>query len=165
MPWSRWCARRLPPGPAGPVVVAAEDQKYDSFAAADVALAASGTVALELAMAGTPTIVTYRVSGLTAWLVRRMMRVRYANLVNILLDREVVPGTAPGSLRSGNSRSGRSRTAGQRRGGAPTNQGSGRGLGSPGAPGGAAEQTSRPCDTGRDRNIGGKDAGRRFHAW
>ena len=77
--------------PCRPVVVAGEDQKYDAFAAANAALAASGTVAVELAMAETPAIVTYRVSGLTAWLVRRMVRVRYVNLVNILLDREVVP--------------------------------------------------------------------------
>ena len=74
-----------------PVLAVGADEKYDAFAAGDVALAASGTVVLELAMAGVPTVMTYRVSALSAWVVRRMVRVRYASLVNLVLDREVVP--------------------------------------------------------------------------
>ncbi|MBF0093001.1 MAG: lipid-A-disaccharide synthase [Alphaproteobacteria bacterium] len=72
-------------------VVRGQEDKYDAFAAADVALAASGTVALELAMAGTPAVVTYRLSALTVWMFRRMTRIRYVNLVNHMLDRLVVP--------------------------------------------------------------------------
>ena len=52
---------------------------------------ASGTVALELALAATPAVIAYRVSPLTAWIGRRLIRVPFANLVNIVLDREVVP--------------------------------------------------------------------------
>ena len=77
--------------PGRPVVVLDESGRYAAFAAADVALAASGTVALELALARTPTVIAYRVHPLTAWLVRRLIKVRYANLINILLQREVVP--------------------------------------------------------------------------
>ncbi|MGH6660875.1 MAG: lipid-A-disaccharide synthase, partial [Rhodospirillales bacterium] len=66
-------------------------EKYDAFAAADVALAASGTVALELAMARTPAVITYRINPITAWIVRRLIKVRFVHLVNIVLDREVVP--------------------------------------------------------------------------
>lgn len=62
-----------------------------AFAAADVALAASGTVALETAMAGLPTVVGYRANPLTVAIVRRLVTVRYVNLVNILLDRPVIP--------------------------------------------------------------------------
>jgi lipid-A-disaccharide synthase len=72
-------------------VVEGADEKYDAFAAADAALAASGTVALELAAAGLPMAVTYRVNRLTAWLVRRVVKVKYVNLVNLLLDRPLVP--------------------------------------------------------------------------
>lgn len=72
-------------------VIAGEADRFDAFAAADAALAASGTVALELAMAGTPTVIAYRVNPLTMWLARRMVRVRYVNLVNLILDREAVP--------------------------------------------------------------------------
>ena len=67
------------------------DEKYDAIAAADVALAASGTIALELAIAGTPMVITYKANPLTAWLARRMIRVDYVCLVNLILDRPAVP--------------------------------------------------------------------------
>lgn len=73
------------------LVLEGDAEKYDAFAAADVALAASGTVALELAMAGTPSIIGYRVNALTAWLVRRLIKTPYVNLVNVVLKREAVP--------------------------------------------------------------------------
>jgi len=72
-------------------VVEGTAEKFDAFAAADAALAASGTVALELAAAGLPMAVAYRVNRLTAWLVRRAVKVKYVNLVNLLLDRPLVP--------------------------------------------------------------------------
>ena len=72
-------------------VVKGEAEKYSAFAASTVALAASGTVALELAVAGLPMVVAYKVTPLSAWVARRMMRVRYATFVNLILDREVVP--------------------------------------------------------------------------
>ncbi|HEC14851.1 MAG TPA: lipid-A-disaccharide synthase, partial [Rhodospirillales bacterium] len=77
--------------PGSVLVVQGEEEKYDAFAAADVALAASGTVTLELAMAETPTVVAYRLNPLTAWLAKRLVRVRFVRLVNIVLDRGVVP--------------------------------------------------------------------------
>ena len=73
------------------IVVRGSREKFDAFAAADVALAASGTVALELAMAATPAVIAYRMNPLSAALARRLIRVRYANLVNIILNREAVP--------------------------------------------------------------------------
>ncbi len=66
-------------------------EKFDAFAASDAALAVSGTVALELALSAVPSVITYRVGPLTAVLARRLLRVRYASLVNIILDRPVVP--------------------------------------------------------------------------
>jgi lipid-A-disaccharide synthase len=74
-----------------PTVVVEADEKYDAFAASDVALAASGTVVLELAVADVPTVMTYRVAPLSAWVARRMVRVRFASLVNLVLDREAIP--------------------------------------------------------------------------
>ena len=50
-------------------------EKYDAMAASQAALAASGTVALELALADVPAVVAYRVHPLTAFLVRRLVRV------------------------------------------------------------------------------------------
>ncbi|HKW53278.1 MAG TPA: lipid-A-disaccharide synthase [Stellaceae bacterium] len=77
--------------PAPTIVVRGEGEKYDAFAASNAALAASGTVALELAMARLPAVVAYRVSPLTAWLVQRMVKVKYMHLLNLILDHGVVP--------------------------------------------------------------------------
>jgi len=73
------------------VVVRGQAEKYNAFAAADVALAASGTVAVELALAGVPAVITYRVAPLTAAIARRLIKIRYVSLVNIVLDRPAVP--------------------------------------------------------------------------
>lgn len=74
-----------------PIVIDTEGEKYGAFAASNVALAASGTVALELAMAHVPSVIAYRINALTHAVVRRMVKVKYANLVNLLLDRAAVP--------------------------------------------------------------------------
>lgn len=66
-------------------------QKKDAYAAADVAVAASGTIALELAAAGVPMVITYKVSALSAWLVKRLVSTRYFCMINILLRRNIVP--------------------------------------------------------------------------
>jgi len=80
-------------------VVTGEAEKFDAFAAADAALAASGTVALELAMAKTPAVIAYRMHPLTGWLARRLVRVRYVSLVNLVLDRPVMPELLLGDCR------------------------------------------------------------------
>jgi lipid-A-disaccharide synthase len=73
------------------IVVEAESEKYPAFEAADAALAASGTVALELALAGTPMVIAYKVDWGTAFYVRRAIQVKYANLINLIADRPIVP--------------------------------------------------------------------------
>lgn len=65
--------------------------KRDAFAAATAALAASGTVGLELAAEGTPMVVGYQVSPLTGWLMKRLLRVPFVSIVNILAQRPLVP--------------------------------------------------------------------------
>lgn len=77
--------------PGHVITVRGERARYDAFAAGDVALAASGTVSLELAMAGLPHLVAYRVAATTAWLFRRLASLRYANLINYTLDRFAIP--------------------------------------------------------------------------
>ena len=66
-------------------------EKFDAFAASDAALAASGTVSLELAMAKTSAVIAYKVNPLTAWIAKKLVKLDYVSLVNILLKREVVP--------------------------------------------------------------------------
>ena len=68
-----------------------EDDKFAAFAAADAALAASGTVTTELALARTPLVVGYKLGWLTFKLARPFIHAPFATLVNILLRREAVP--------------------------------------------------------------------------
>jgi lipid-A-disaccharide synthase len=76
--------------PGRPVVLRGSAAKYDAFAASRAALAASGTVALELALARLPMVVAYRLNRLTqAWLAH-VVRVRHVNLINLILDRPLV---------------------------------------------------------------------------
>ncbi len=77
--------------PGRPVILRGPGEKYDAFAASRVALAASGTVALELALAGLPMVVAYRLSPMTEMLLDHIVKVRQVNLVNLLLGRVLVP--------------------------------------------------------------------------
>jgi lipid-A-disaccharide synthase len=76
-----------------PALVVRGPEKYDAFAACDAALAASGTVALELAMAGLPAVITYKVSPVSAFVATRFLglSLKFVTLVNILVDEAVMP--------------------------------------------------------------------------
>jgi lipid-A-disaccharide synthase len=66
--------------------------RADAFAAADLALACSGTVTVELAKAGVPTIAAYRL-GWMAYLAARLflMKAKYISLANIAADEALIP--------------------------------------------------------------------------
>jgi lipid-A-disaccharide synthase len=72
-------------------VVTGEEAKYAAFRRARAALAASGTVTLELALAQVPMIAAYRVAGWEAAIARRLVRVPSVILPNIILDAKPVP--------------------------------------------------------------------------
>jgi lipid-A-disaccharide synthase len=74
-----------------PILVSATDDKHDAFAAAAVALVKSGTSTLELALAGVPMVVGYRVNPITAMIARWLIKVKYVGLVNLLAGREAAP--------------------------------------------------------------------------
>lgn len=72
-------------------VVEGETERHLAFQDADVAIAASGTVALELAIVNVPHIIAYKVPKLTEWVARRFLHIQFVNLSNILLGREIIP--------------------------------------------------------------------------
>lgn len=74
-----------------PIIITEQDDKLDAFAASRAAIAASGTVTLELALTDTPHIIAYKLSPLSAWVARKLIRTPYVNLVNILLKKQAVP--------------------------------------------------------------------------
>ncbi|RBM05320.1 lipid-A-disaccharide synthase [Novacetimonas cocois] len=77
--------------PIQPVIVTDLQEKHDAFAAAGAALTKSGTSTLELALAGVPMAVTYRVNTVTAAIARRLIRVPYVAMVNLLAGHRLVP--------------------------------------------------------------------------
>lgn len=83
--------RAVPAWPLPVSVMTGEDQKHQAFAAADVALAASGTVAVELAVAGLPAVIAYRLNPLTGFLAARLLSVDFVSLPNLVLNRQVMP--------------------------------------------------------------------------
>lgn len=74
-----------------PIPVTEYERKPDVFAASSAALVKSGTAALELAIAGVPMVVAHRVSPVSAFILRRMIKVDYVNIVNLLEKREIIP--------------------------------------------------------------------------
>lgn len=73
-----------------PHIIDGEDDKFRAFKLARAALAASGTVTLELAMAGTPMVVGYKVDALARPL-RFLVKVPSIVLANLVLDENVFP--------------------------------------------------------------------------
>jgi lipid-A-disaccharide synthase len=74
-----------------PILIEDTGDKYDAFAAASAALTKSGTSTLELAQARVPMVVTYRANPVTVWMLRRMALVKYASILNLLSDRQIIP--------------------------------------------------------------------------
>lgn len=75
-----------------PVFVTANpNTKWQAIKACDVAVAVSGTVALELAYAGVPHIICYKINPITSMIIKTMAKVKHVHLANILLEKEVVP--------------------------------------------------------------------------
>lgn len=64
---------------------------YEALRACDFVLAASGTVTLEAALLGVPMAVVYRLSAVTFVLAKRLVRVRFSALPNLIVGREIVP--------------------------------------------------------------------------
>lgn len=66
------------------------DKTYETLAFAQAAVVTSGTATLETALMGTPELVCYQTDFLTAFAGRRLIKIRFISLVNLILDREAV---------------------------------------------------------------------------
>jgi len=84
-------AQALQQAPPSALIVD-EGEKEDAFAAATVALAASGTVTTEVALQGAPLVIGYKLGWITWALARAFLfKSKYATLMNVAADREVAP--------------------------------------------------------------------------
>jgi len=73
------------------VILVDEEDKQSLFSASDLALTKSGTITTELAFYQVPMIVAYKANFLTYWLIKRMVKVVYVSIINLLADHEVIP--------------------------------------------------------------------------
>jgi lipid-A-disaccharide synthase len=74
-----------------PRIVVGEQEKRAAFRIARAALAKSGTVTLELALAGVPMVTAYRAGAIEAWILRRAINVKSVILANLVVGENVVP--------------------------------------------------------------------------
>jgi lipid-A-disaccharide synthase len=77
--------------PAAPRIVVDTAEKWAAFRHARAALAASGTVTLELALAGIPTIIAYRVALFEELIARAMVKTDTIGLANLILGEKIMP--------------------------------------------------------------------------
>jgi lipid-A-disaccharide synthase len=77
--------------PVTPYMVEGEAARIAAMRGATLALACSGTVSTELAMAGCPMVIAYRIGAATYALVKPMIRTPYATLINIAAGRAIAP--------------------------------------------------------------------------
>jgi len=67
------------------------DKRYDIYANTYIAVAASGTVSAELAIMHIPTVVVYKMNPITVLLARLLVHIKWASLVNILMNKTIFP--------------------------------------------------------------------------
>ncbi|HZC97841.1 MAG TPA: lipid-A-disaccharide synthase, partial [Bradyrhizobium sp.] len=84
-------AAALTEWPVQPRLVIGEQEKRAAFRIARAALAKSGTVSLELALAGVPMVAAYRVGTVEAWILRRAIDLKSVILANLVVGENVVP--------------------------------------------------------------------------
>ena len=77
--------------PVQPRVVVGEQEKRAAFRIARAALAKSGTVTLELALAGVPMVTAYRTAAIEAWILLRAINVKSVILANLVVGENVIP--------------------------------------------------------------------------
>ncbi|MBL8569629.1 MAG: lipid-A-disaccharide synthase [Phreatobacter sp.] len=80
---SRW--------PVKPAILDGETAKFEAFRTARAALSCSGTVTLEVAVAGVPQVVAYRTGWLEAQIARRLITAESAVLANLVIGEKVIP--------------------------------------------------------------------------
>ncbi|MBV8805439.1 MAG: hypothetical protein JO042_10335 [Sinobacteraceae bacterium] len=86
-------ARERDATPRAPLITLLDGQAQRALAAADAAIVASGTATLETLLTGRPMVVAYRLSAVTAFLLRRLalVKVPYFSQPNLLVGRRLVP--------------------------------------------------------------------------
>ncbi len=83
-------------------VVEGDAGKFSAMKAATLALACSGTVSTELALAGCPMVIAYKLEPLTFWIYKRISTLKHATMFNIMSDRRIAPEFIQDEATTGN---------------------------------------------------------------
>lgn len=73
------------------IIITEEKERQEALGGLDMALAVSGTIGFELALAGVPHCIGYKTSVLTHQVIKRLVKVKFAHLANIILDEAAIP--------------------------------------------------------------------------
>ena len=68
-----------------------EGDNYDVMSVCDAAIATSGTVTLEAALCGLPSVICYKANGLSVAIAKKMVQVKYIGLPNLIAGKELLP--------------------------------------------------------------------------
>lgn len=71
--------------------IEADHRKFVALAAGDAALAASGTISLELTLAQTPMAIAYQANKVSAAIIKRVVNIDTATIANLVLERNIIP--------------------------------------------------------------------------
>ncbi|MBS1585333.1 MAG: lipid-A-disaccharide synthase [Bacteroidetes bacterium] len=83
-------------------VLLVKNQTYNVLKQAEAALVTSGTATLETALFGVPQVVCYKAEPISFWIAKRIVRVKYISLVNLIMDKPVVTELIQGDLNEQN---------------------------------------------------------------
>lgn len=67
------------------------DEKVEMFLSSDFAMAKSGTNAIEISLYKIPLLIAYKLNVFSHFIVKRMVKIKYANLINLILNKELIP--------------------------------------------------------------------------
>lgn len=73
------------------ILLISEKDKESLFSSSDLALTKSGTITTELAFYQMPMVIAHKVNSLSYWLLKRMIKIKYATIINLLADKELIP--------------------------------------------------------------------------
>jgi len=76
---------------AVPYFLISSDEKVEMFLSCDFAMAKSGTNAIEISLYKIPLLIAYKLNVFSHFIVKRMVKIKYANLINLILNRELIP--------------------------------------------------------------------------
>lgn len=83
-----------------PYFLIEKTEKNSAFFAADFAFAKSGTNTVEISLYRLPMVIAYKINFITHFIVKRMVKIKFANLINLISNREIIPEMLQDKCRS-----------------------------------------------------------------